>query len=213
MRDGHGREIDYLRISVTDRCNLRCRYCMPEGIANIPMEEILSFEEIALVAKTAAELGISKIKITGGEPLVRRGISRLVGMLKGIDGIDQVTLTTNGLLLEEMSEELVTAGIDGINISLDTLDPERYRLITGFDRLDTVLKGIDAVLKYDIPVKINAVSVDWEKHLGISRTDEDTDIPADIQKLMDLAEDKKLDVRFIELMPIGLGKKLSRYSA
>ena len=204
MLDGHGRKIDYLRISVTDRCNLRCRYCMPEGIENIPMKEILSFEEIALVAKTAAGLGISKIKITGGEPLVRRGISRLIGMLKGIDGIDQVTLTTNGLLLEELSEELIAAGLDAINISLDTIDHERYRLITGFDRLDSVLKGIDAVMKHDVPVKLNAVSVDWEKHLGVSRKDED--IPGDVLNLIGFAKDIPIDVRFIELMPIGLGK-------
>ena len=207
MKDRYNREIDYLRISVTDRCNLRCLYCMPEDIDTIPMKEILTFEEIALIAAEASRIGISKIKITGGEPLVRKNVCYLVRMLKDIPGIEQVTLTTNGLLLAKYLEELINAGTDSINISLDTTDPDRYRRITGHDKLGEVLEGLDMAVKCNIPVKINAVSVDWDKYFG-KKEEGEAGIPGDLKALIGLAEDQPVDVRFIELMPIGYGKDL-----
>ncbi len=190
MRDRFGREIDYLRISITDKCNLRCRYCMPGDIESLPMKEILTYEEITSIASAASELGIRSIKITGGEPLVRRGCCKLVKMLKDIQGIDEVTITTNGVLLADHLDELINAGIDGINISLDTLDRDRYRDLTGYDELDRVMTGVERVLDAGIRVKINSVSVDWP----------------DIFDLVDKTREKKIDVRFIEMMPIGAGK-------
>lgn len=192
MLDSYGREISYMRISVTDRCNLRCRYCMPEGIDLIPMENILTYEEIVLIAEAAVMLGITRFKITGGEPLIRKGVTNLIGMLKSIDGLKEVTLTTNGLLLPQYARELKDVGIDGINVSLDSLNPDTYEKITGSASLDKVLSGIDACLKYGIKTKVNSVVL--------------KDIPIgnyiDIAKL---AKDKKVDVRFIEVMPIGSG--------
>ena len=135
MNDQYGRRIDYMRVSVTDRCNLRCVYCMPgEGFSFLPHEDILSFEEIERVCRIGVRLGITKIKLTGGEPLVRRGIPDLVGKLKGIPGIDEVTLTTNGILLKEQINELVSNGLASVNISIDTLDERRYfRMTRGGD--------------------------------------------------------------------------------
>ena len=194
MKDGFGREIDYMRISITDRCNLRCRYCMPEGISWVPMEEILTFEEIEAVVKEAATLGIKKIKVTGGEPLARIGCPTLVGMLKKVPGIEKVTLTTNGVFLSKYAEQLKEKGLDAVNISLDTLDEKRFEEITGRDELKAVLDGIETALELQIPVKINSVlqKVQNEKEW---------------QALAELAHHKKLDVRFIEMMPIGYGKK------
>lgn len=206
MKDRYGREIDYFRISVTDRCNLRCRYCMPEDIERIPMSGILSYEEIVSVAEAAAGLGISRIRLTGGEPLVRKGITSLIRMLKKIPGIDSVTMTTNGVLLKDSIDELLSAGLDGISISLDTLDPEKYRIITGKDCLDKALEGLEAALLKGLPVRINAVSVDWEKYLGVDEEKRASGIPENAGALIDLAKDKPLDIRFIELMPIGYGK-------
>ncbi|MCR5301381.1 MAG: GTP 3',8-cyclase MoaA [Lachnospiraceae bacterium] len=206
MKDRFGREIDYLRISVTDRCNLRCLYCMPEDIETVPMKEILTFEEIIDVVKCAVKLGISRIKITGGEPLVRRNVCHLIRMIKDIPGISQVTLTTNGLLLEEMIRELAGAGTDSINISLDTLDRDRYRCITGYDKLEAVQKGLESAIDLAIPVKINAVSVNWDRYFKVPGPEGDTGISKDIMDLIGLCEKKPVDVRFIELMPIGAGK-------
>ena len=206
MKDSYGRNIDYLRISVTDRCNLRCLYCMPEDIDLSPMSDILTFEDLASVACAAAKLGISKIKITGGEPLVRRDVCHLIRMLKDTHGIDQVTLTTNGMLLGRFLTGLIDAGIDGINVSLDTLDRGRYGRITGHDGLETVLDGINKAAGSNIPVKINAVSVDWDRYFGTSKADDAPAIPEDVKALIGLAEDQPVDVRFIELMPIGYGK-------
>ena len=190
MLDGYGRNIDYMRISITDRCNLRCCYCMPERIEAVEMKELLTYEEIVNVVREAAMLGVTRIKVTGGEPLVRRGADSLIGMLKGLPGIEEVTVTTNGVFLVEQLEGLVKAGVDGINISLDTVDPEKYHRITGSDDLDRVMKGLDAALETGIPVKINAVSLDSE----------------DVEPLIGLAKEKPIDVRFIEIMPIGMGK-------
>ena len=190
MQDGYGRTIDYMRISITDRCNLRCRYCMPEQIETVDMSELLTYEEIATVVSEAAGIGITRIKITGGEPLVRLKAARLIEMLKVIPGIEEVTLTTNGILLSEQLGDLIQAGVAGINISLDTLDPERYHQLTGFDSLDQVKEGVEAALDSGVPVKINAVSLERE----------------DVEPLIELTKDRPLDVRFIELMPIGMGK-------
>lgn len=155
MRDLWNREIDYIRISVTDRCNLRCVYCMPEeGIENISHDRILTFDEITRICRVMAQSGLKKIKLTGGEPLVRRGIVSLVRQLKEVPGIEQVTLTTNGILLEEMADDLVSAGIDAVTVSLDTLDRERFRQMTRRDELPRVLEGIRAMRRHpQIPLK------------------------------------------------------------
>lgn len=194
MIDLYGRDINYLRISITDRCNLRCRYCMPDGISCVPMEEILTYEEIERIAACASALGIRHIKVTGGEPLVRKDCTHLIKRLKNIPGIETVTLTTNGVLLFEYIEELKKAGVDGINISLDSVRPEVYQEITGRDELSKVLDGISESLRYGIPTKVNGVSLGG-KYSGEWRG------------LVELARKWPLDVRFIELMPIGLGKK------
>ena len=207
MKDGYGREIDYLRISVTDRCNLRCLYCMPEDIVTVPMKDILTFEEIVQTVRSASELGISKIKITGGEPLVRRNVCHLIGQLKEIPGIDQVTLTTNGILLQQFMDELEAAGTDVINISLDTLDRSLYQRITGYDALDSVIGGLELAVKRGIPVKINAVSADWKRVFGEPTAEEGSAVSEDMKALIGLAEENPVDVRFIELMPIGYGKR------
>ncbi|MCR5147678.1 MAG: GTP 3',8-cyclase MoaA [Eubacterium sp.] len=200
MKDGYNREIDYVRVSVTDKCNLRCRYCMPQDIEHVPMSEILTFEEICFVIKCMAALGIKKVKITGGEPLVRRDVSILIKNIKNINGIEKVTLTTNGILLADKLEELKEAGIDGINISLDTLDSKRYAEITGYSMLDKVLEGIDCALASGITCRLNTVSIDSSFY------DKSVDMLKDTFLLMDYIKDKKIDLRFIELMPIGFAR-------
>lgn len=193
MKDCLGREINYMRISITDRCNLRCRYCMPEGITLMGHNDMLRYEEIFCVCEQAAALGIRKIKITGGEPLVRKGCSDLIAMLKNVPGIEEVTLTTNGVLLEEKLDDLILAGVDAINVSLDTLDRDTFTSITGFDQLEQVRKGIDAALFAGIRLKINTVL-----QKGVNEQE--------MFALAELARNQKLDVRFIELMPIGYGE-------
>lgn len=194
MKDLYGRTIDYMRISITDRCNLRCRYCMPDGIEWIPMDEILTYEQIETVCRVAVSLGINKFKITGGEPLVRKGCPELIGSIKQIPGVEQVTITTNGILLKEQLDRLILAGVDGVNVSLDTLDAEKFKQITGFDLLDRVEASIQSAVAKGLRVKINTVLQ--------SGVNED-----EWKGLMDLAKDQRLDVRFIEMMPIGYGKK------
>lgn len=198
MQDCYKRTIDYMRVSITDRCNLRCKYCMPDGIFWIPMEGILTLEEIREVCCQAAKSGIRKIKVTGGEPLVRKGCTELIGMLKAVPGIEQVTLTTNGILLSQYAQELYQNGLDGVNVSLDTLDPAKYTEITGYNGLEEVLRGIEEMGKYPVPVKINTV-------LQNGRLDE-------WRELIELTRNRKLDVRFIEMMPIGCGKKFDAIS-
>lgn len=200
MLDECKRTIDYLRISITDRCNLRCIYCMPEeGIPMASHEDILSYDEILRICRIAALLGVTKIKLTGGEPLVRKDALVLVKEIKSIKGIEKVTLTTNGVLLGDIIEELAKYKIDGINISLDTLDRKLYNQITRFDLLHQVQESIHEVLKYpDIPVKINCVPLNLRSQNLI-------DIAA-------LAKDQKLHVRFIEMMPIGYGKNFEYLS-
>jgi len=195
MIDTQGRTIDYIRISVTDRCNLRCVYCMPEtGIQMATHEELLSFEELERLCRIFAELGIRKVKLTGGEPLVRKGFVDLVKRIKAIDGIEKVTVTTNGVLLEACMDELAKAGVDGINISLDTLDPKKFEEITRRDLFSEVFRGIQKALTYpDIPVKLNCLPLGIEKQ--------------SLVEIAELAKDNKVHVRFIEVMPIGQGKK------
>ena len=192
IKDSYGREINYMRISITDRCNLRCRYCMPDGAEWIPMKEILTYEEITEVCQEAVKLGITRFKITGGEPLVRRGCPEVIRMIKNIPGTELVTLTTNGLLLGEQLEALLSAGLDAVNISLDTLDIKKYEWITGFDKLAVVLSSIEKAVASGIPVKINAV---LQKGMN-----EEEWLP-----LTELARKLPLSVRFIEMMPIGYG--------
>ena len=161
MKDTFEREITYLRISLTDLCNLRCVYCMPpEGVAKRTHEQILSLEEIGEIARTAAELGVTKIRLTGGEPLVRRGILSLCRELRRIPTLRELALTTNGLLLPGMAAALKEAGVDRVNISLDTLDPEKYRRITRGGRLEDALAGIRAAWDAGLtPLKLNCVLI------------------------------------------------------
>lgn len=195
MQDNLGRNIDYIRISVTDRCNLRCVYCMPEeGIPLKAHKDMLTYGEILRICRLLPSLGISKVKLTGGEPLVRRDLPYLIGEIRKIPGISQVTLTTNGILLKEQMKELASAGVSAINISLDTLDRDLYHKITRRDELDKVKDGIKAALAHpEIPLKVNCVP------LGIEEQD--------LVEVAALARDYPIHVRFIEMMPIGCGKQ------
>ncbi|MEI6101954.1 MAG: radical SAM protein [Eubacteriales bacterium] len=160
MKDKTGRLIDYMRISITDRCNLRCVYCMPqEGVKSLGHDKILTYEEILRVAAVAATLGIKKIKITGGEPLVRRGAVDLVGRIKQLDGIEKVTLTTNGLLFAQYANELMQAGLDGVNFSLDCMDANTYQRITRVDAFETALQAIELACRLGFQTKINCVTI------------------------------------------------------
>jgi len=190
--DSFNRPISYLRVSVTDRCNLRCVYCMPaEGVPWRPHEEILRYEEIETVVRAAAELGISKIRLTGGEPLVRKGLVDLVAMIARIPGIDDLAMTTNGTLLARHAEELKAAGLKRVNVSLDTLRPERFRRITRLGELSDTLEGIAAAKEAGlVPVKINVVVI-----RGLN-----DDEVVDFARLT-YAPD--WHVRFIEVMPLG----------
>ena len=192
MIDRFGRTIEYMRVSITDRCNLRCRYCMPDGCDKLSMSDILTYEQIVRICDAASSLGIRKIKITGGEPFVRLGCTGLMRDIKALDGIDEVTVTTNGQNLYQYIDELKEMGIDGINISLDTTDPEKYRYITGGGELDKTLSAIEIAAASGIRTKVNCV-------LQKDFNDDE------IVKLAEMAFDKGIDVRFIELMPIGAG--------
>jgi cyclic pyranopterin phosphate synthase len=190
--DHYSRPINYLRISVTDRCNLRCVYCMPpEGVPWRPRESILRYEEIEIIARAAAELGISKVRLTGGEPLTRLGLADLVRMLARVPGIDDLSMTTNGVLLARHARELAAAGMSRVNISLDTLRADRFERITRRGKIDDVLAGIEAAHQAGLePVKINAV---------VLRGMNDDEV-------IDLASKTLHDgwnVRFIEWMPVG----------
>ena len=186
------RTIDYIRISVTDRCNLRCVYCMPEnGVDLLKHQDMMSFEEIYNLVLALVPAGIKKIRLTGGEPLVRNGIEDLIRMLRSIPEIEDITLTTNGILLEEMAEGLKAAGLSRINVSLDSLDESRFKQITRWGSLEKVLKGIDKAIETGLkPVKINVVA--------IKGFNDDEFI-----KFVEFAYNKEVQVRFIELMPIG----------
>jgi GTP 3',8-cyclase len=197
MRDTHGRNINYLRISVTDRCNLRCIYCMPEqGIERLSHEDILRFEDILKIVKVAASLGVNKIRYTGGEPLVMKDIDRLIYETSKIHGIDDIAITTNGILLYDMAEDLKKAGLKRVNISLDTLDKDKFRSITRIGDLDKVLKSIDKCLTLGLkPVKINTVLM-----RGVNDTE--------FMDFLNLIREVPVEIRFIELMPIGEGIKM-----
>lgn len=201
MKDQFKRDIDYIRISVTERCNLRCRYCMPPGkIPSSACDEMLSFEEILRLSGLFAKCGIKKVKLTGGEPLMREHVPQLVGGLKRIPGIDEVTLTTNGLLLKEHLSDLLDAGIDGINVSIDTLDADCYRVLTGGGSLKQAVEALDACCKHaQLKVKVNVVAL-AEYNLS------------EIAALAALAKERRVDVRFIEMMPMGLGKTFAGYT-
>jgi cyclic pyranopterin phosphate synthase len=158
MYDRFDRDITYLRISVTDKCNLRCRYCMPEeGVPGRPHSDFLSLEQLTEAARAAVRLGVRKIRLTGGEPLVKRGIVDLVRMLRGIDGLEHLAMTTNGTLLAQRARELKEAGLDSLNVSLDTLDPERYRELTRGGDIDRAIEGLRGALAEGFPVKVNLV--------------------------------------------------------
>lgn len=161
MFDSYGRDLKYLRVSVTDRCNLRCVYCMPaEGVKLLRHEDILSFERIADVVRVASRLGFAKVRLTGGEPLARRGLPDLVSMLREISDLRIIAMTTNGTLLAPLAAELKARGLDSVNLSLDTLDPERYAMLTRGGKLDDALAGIDAALAAGLPVKLNVVAME-----------------------------------------------------
>src|SRR5690606_30797485 len=158
IRDNHGRPINYLRLAVTDRCNLRCFYCMPEeGINFLPKPHLLTFEEMVRMVTLMAEMGITKVRITGGEPFVRKDMMAFLRSLKNIPGIEQVNITTNGVLTAPLVPELKELGISSVNLSLDTLDRERFKEMTRRDELPNVLKTLDALLENGIKTKINAV--------------------------------------------------------
>ena len=194
LSDSFQRPINYLRISVTDRCNLRCIYCMPaEGVRSIPHGDILTYEEMYAIVMAGAELGINKVRITGGEPMVRLGLTKLIQMLAQIDVIDDISLTTNGILLGRYAAELKQAGLQRVNVSLDTLKPDKFKYITRSNRLGDVLKGIEVAKSVGLnPVKVNVVVMS-----GIND-----------DEVLDFATktiDEDWHVRFIELMPFAGG--------
>lgn len=192
LYDNHGRPLNYLRLAVTDRCNLRCFYCMPEeGIHYLPKKELLSFEEIERLVTLMAEMGITKVRLTGGEPFVRTDIMMLIRRIKSIPGISNVHLTTNGVLTAQHVPELKEL-ISSVNLSLDTLDKERFKQITFRDEFDTVLETFHSLLQQAIPVKINAVVMDGKNI-------------EDILPLVELTKHYPVSVRFIEEMPFNGG--------
>ena len=194
MKDQFDREITYLRVSITDRCNLRCRYCMPaDGVCKVSHQEILRYEEILEIVAMAAELGVKKVRVTGGEPLVRLGCADLCAGISSIPGIQEVVITTNGILLEQQAEALHRAGVKRVNVSLDTMNPEKYRSITGGGDIQRVLRGIEAARKVGMtPIKINTVLMG-----GFN----DGEIP----EFVEMTREHPIELRFIELMPMGPG--------
>ena len=202
MKDNYGRIIDYLRISLTDRCNFRCRYCMPpEGVEMMEHKEILTLEEIVRLAEISAGLGVSKVRLTGGEPLVRKGVVDLIRRISSIHGIGNISMTTNGFFLEKMAEDLKRSGLTSLNVSLDTVSREKFKTITRRDGLEQVLQGISAAKEAGFnPIKINAVAL-----RGFN--DEE------IISLADYAVKEGLLLRFIEQMPFDLNHENSFMAA
>src|SRR5437867_1156916 len=201
MRDPFGRDIDYLRISVTDRCNLRCIYCIPEGMEWIEKADILSYEEIERLVRILGRLGLRRLRLTGGEPTVRRQLPRLVEMLVAIEGIEEISLSTNGLKLTELAAPLRRAGLSRVNVSLDSLDEGRFREITRGGDLRKVLAGIEAAEKEGLlPIKINVV---------VMRGKND----GEITDFALLTQQRPWNVRFIEMMPLegNVGEQEARY--
>jgi GTP 3',8-cyclase len=192
LYDGHGRRIADLRVSVTDRCNFRCQYCMPaEGLPWLNREEILTFEEIERLVGLLVPMGVRDVRLTGGEPLVRREFPRLVSMLAAIDGIDDLSLTTNGYLLERDAEALVAAGIGRVNVSIDSLQRDHFFQITRRDALPRVLKGLEAIARYPSvrPIKVNALAI-----RGFTENE--------VEPFVEFARSTAFQVRFIEFMPL-----------
>ena len=195
MQDRHARNITYLRLSVTDLCSLRCRYCMPpEGVPKRDHGDICSVEELVEIARAAADCGVRKVRLTGGEPLVRRGILDICRGVAAIPGVEELCLTTNGLALPQLAKPLREAGVDRLNVSLDTLRPDRFAYMTRTGRLETVLRGLEAAAEAGFTgTKLNVV---------LMRDFNGDEIP----DFVDLARRYPLEVRFIELMPIGQGR-------
>ena len=196
MKDQYGRQINYMRVSVTDRCNLRCIYCMPEeGIKQVSHQDILTYDEIVQIVNAAAAVGITRIKLTGGEPLVRKNLAGLVEALRAVPGIEEVTVTTNGILLKEQIGKLAKAGSRAVNISVDSLDPDMYASIARKDALAAVLEGMEAAVSCPgLKVKINCVPLK-----GLNEEE--------WVRLAQIARERPIDVRFIEMMPMGLGRE------
>lgn len=189
--DNHGRPLNYLRLAVTDRCNLRCFYCMPEeGIRYLPKKELLTFEEIERLIRLLASMGITKVRLTGGEPFVRTDLMQLIQRITEIPGIQDLHLTTNGVLTAPYIKELKRLGIASVNLSLDTLDKERFKIITRRDEYDTVKKTMDELIESEIPLKINAVVMEGKNI-------------EDILPLIELTKETPVSVRFIEEMPFN----------
>jgi cyclic pyranopterin phosphate synthase len=192
LHDGHGRRISDLRVSVTDRCNFRCQYCMPaEGLPWLERSGVLSFEEIERVVALLAEMGVEELRLTGGEPLVRRGFPSLAARLTAIEGLREVSVTTNGFLLERDAEALVAAGIDRFNVSVDSLQRDRFYALTRRDALDRVLRGLEHLASFPEahPIKVNAVAMrEFTEH--------------EVLPFARFARDHPYEVRFIEFMPL-----------
>jgi cyclic pyranopterin phosphate synthase len=200
LRDGFGRIHRSLRISVTDRCNLRCRYCMPaEGMVWLGREELLADDELERLVGLFARLGVSDVRITGGEPLVRPGLPGLIRRIRAIDGVGEITITSNGVLLAGAIDELVAAGLGRVNVSIDSLDPERFAAITRRDDLARVLEGLAACERHPAlrPIKVNAVAL-----RGVSEPD--------VLPLAELARERPYVVRFIEVMPLDAPREWTR---
>jgi cyclic pyranopterin phosphate synthase len=196
--DSFGRTHDDLRVSVTDRCNLRCAYCMPEDPVWFPRDEILAYEEIHRVVRTAVHLGVRKVRITGGEPLLRRDLPHLVEQLAAVPGVEDLSLTTNGLLLEGLASELAAAGLRRVNVSLDSIVPERFERMTRRPLLDRVLRGLSAAAEAGLhPVKVNTVVV-----RGLNEDE--------IETFVAHARDRGWELRFIEFMPLENGETWNR---
>lgn len=194
MTDGIGRTIDYLRISVTDKCNLRCKYCMPpEGVERIPHDRLLTLEEIYRVVFIMAGMGVKKIRFTGGEPLVRKNLAKLIDDVHKLPQIEEIALTTNGILLGDMADELKAAGVNKVNVSLDTCNADTFARITGFDGYAKVRDGIQKARAAGMTVKINCVPCREFNE-------------KDVEDMALLAKTEGIDVRFIELMPVGCGR-------
>jgi GTP 3',8-cyclase len=201
LYDKHKRIIDYLRVSVTDRCNLSCVYCKPRaGMKVLHHRDILSYEEICRLVALAVRLGITRVRVTGGEPLVRRGIIDFIAALNSLEGLQDISITTNGVLLEEMADGLITAGKPRLNISLDSLDPDKFRTITGSDNFERVWRGINRAEELGFfPLKINMVPV-----RGMNDDE--------VANFARLTLDRRIHVRFIEFMPIGADDRWHRDS-
>ncbi len=189
LTDRYKRVIDYMRVSITDRCNLRCLYCMPDGGKPVEYKEIMSYEEIVRIIRVSSSLGVRKIRLTGGEPLARKNVQFLIREIKGIEGIEELSLTTNGVLLSRYVDEIREAGLDRLNVSLDSLRPERYREITGGGSLDKVIEGIERAHDVGLrPVKLNVVVI-----RGINDDE--------IEDFAGFTLTRPYQVRFIEFMP------------